>query len=280
MLKSLSSNASYLSQGLSIGNTLYVTQEYYDRNNGLTIVIPAYNEESRIAPTLKGIVENIKNLKEVLVVFDGNDNTAGVASGFGPKIRVLEFSEKLGRGGAIIEGFKVASSEKICFVDADNSIPWYEIARVAEQVSVDRPVAVGSRWARGAKLLKRESLFKIISGRIWHYLIFLLMGIETKDVQCGVKCFYGPFLKKVLPSITTTNRMFDVSLIYNSKKMGANITEVGIEWSHNENTRMPYLHIIPIMFLYLIGMRFAHSKLGTSFHNLLQRLSVGMNRFH
>lgn len=246
----------------------------------LTIVIPAYNEADRISPTLRDIVYNIKNLHEVIVVFDGNDNTPEVARTFGEKVRVLEYPKKLGRGGAIIEGFRATNSSKVCFVDADNAIPWFEIVRLTNKVSEETPVVVGSRWSTGARILNREGLFKIFAGRVWHYIMLLFIGLETKDAHCGLKCFDGNYLKKILPSVRTTNRMFDVALLYNVKKTGRNVVEVGIEWSHNQDSRMPYIHIMPIMFLYLIGLKLAHSKLSGRFGNVFRKYAKIFNEFH
>lgn len=248
--------------------------------NDLTIVIPAYNEEDRIVPTLTDILGNISGIKEIIVVCDGKDNTPDVARSFGSKVRVLEFSCKLGRGGAILEGFKAANSGTICFVDADNSVPWYEIVRLSQMVNKSNPVVVGSRWTAGSKVVKKESTPKIIAGRGWHYLVMFLTGIHTKDVQCGLKFFEGEFLKELIPTIKTTNRMFDVSILYNSKIKGKEIHEVGIEWSHNENTRMPYIHVIPVMFLYLLGLKFAHSHMAKYFGPFLNILNSKFNEIH
>ena len=80
-----------------------------DGNNdlmyGLSVVIPAYNEEDRIVPILYGLTRD-DFVKEIIVVFDGNDGTEQVAKSFGDKVKVYTYSSKLGRGGAVIEGLK------------------------------------------------------------------------------------------------------------------------------------------------------------------------------
>lgn len=246
----------------------------------LSIVIPAYNEEDRISPTLQAIVDNISSLKEVVVVCDGNDNTPSIAKSYGEKIRVLEFPQKLGRGGAIIQGIKATTGDTVCVIDADNAAPWFEIVRLSSMVDGKNECVVGSRWVKDSKLIVREGTFKIIAGRVWHYLIYLILGLKTKDVQCGLKCFEGNFLRDVINNVTTTNRMFDLALLYNIKIRGVNIREVGIQWSHNTDTRMPYLHVIHIMFLYLIGLRIAHTKSPKKLSKLLTTYRNKFNAFH
>lgn len=253
---------------------------YKPKLQNLSIVIPAYNEADRISPTLKDLISNVKNLGEILVVFDGNDSTPTVAKSFGDKVRVLQYPKKLGRGGAVLQGLKDAQYGTVCFIDADNSAPWFEVQKVSNMVSKENPCVIGSRWTAGSKLLKREGYFKIFVGRVWRYLTFLLLGLEMKDAQCGLKCFDANMLKKVLPAVQTTNRMFDVSLLYNIKQLGYDIKEVGIQWSHNDDTRMPYIHIIPVMFMYLIGLRIAHSPVSQKYEYRLKKYAYAMNQFH
>ncbi len=252
---------------------------HFNDTGSFSIVIPAYNEENRISPILKGLNGN-ESIKEIIVIFDGNDNTPKVAESIGKNIKVIKYSKKLGRGGAIIEGLKAASGDVVVYADADNAAPWYEVLRLAKMVNEDNPCIVGSRWRRDSNLIKREGAFKIFVGRIWHYLIYFFLNVETKDVQCGLKCFSKELISEVLPSITTSNRLFDVDLIYNIKQKGYKIKEIGIDYNHNEDTKMPYIHMIPVMFLYLFGIRFAHSRFGQRFKKLLKLASNKLNEFH
>jgi dolichol-phosphate mannosyltransferase len=251
----------------------------FNNRRQLTVVIPAYNEEKRIGPILEGLVGSQK-VDNIIVIFDGNDRTPEVARTFGDIVKVYSYPSKLGRGGAIIEGLKMTNSDVVTVVDADNAAPWYEVVRLSQMVTINSPCVIGSRYTKDAKLLKRESYFKILAGRVWHYLIFFILGLEYKDVQCGLKCFRKEILKEVLPSVTITNRLFDVDLLFNIKKRGYKITEVGIDFVHNSDSRMPYLHVIPLMFLYLFGIRLAHSKVSRYFRKNLNRFSNKLNKMH
>src|SRR3989344_5442103 len=96
----------------------------------LSIVIPAYNEEKRIGRTLDNYLnffsKKIRNF-EIIVVLNGcKDNTFDIVKRFikkSNKIRYLIFKENIGKGGAIVEGFKTARGDLIGFVDADMATP-------------------------------------------------------------------------------------------------------------------------------------------------------------
>lgn len=227
--------------------------------NSYSIIIPAYNEEDRIAKTIIDLEENIPEIKEIIVVFDGSDNTAEIAAGSGKKVSVLKFERRLGKGGAIIEGFKVASGDVICYIDADGSSPWYEVKRICSMVSEELQAVVGSRWMMTSRVIRHEPLFNRIASRMFHYTVFALLGIRMKDTQCGLKAFQQDLAKALSQRVKITNRTFDVALLYHIHRMGINPLEVGIEWRHDDNTRMPILKVIPMMFMTIIGLRLRHT---------------------
>src|SRR3989344_8345313 len=96
--------------------------------NNLTIIIPAYNEERRIGKTLDDYCRFFNKIKldyKLLVLLNGcKDNTLDVVKKYKKKHSKIEYKnikEAIGKGGAVIEGFKIANTDLIGFVDADNS---------------------------------------------------------------------------------------------------------------------------------------------------------------
>src|SRR5688572_16044990 len=90
------------------------------------LLIPAYNEEERIGPVLRDFAEyfrrNYRGNFSLVVVLNGcRDNTLGVVQGVAqeyPSIRALEFPAPIGKGGALIEGLKLAQqADLIGYVD-------------------------------------------------------------------------------------------------------------------------------------------------------------------
>lgn len=84
----------------------------------VAIIIPAKDEELRIARVLVAASES-KLAGEVIVVSDGStDRTADIARKF-KQVRVVELKENLGKGGAMLAGVRATEADIVCFVDAD-----------------------------------------------------------------------------------------------------------------------------------------------------------------
>ena len=96
----------------------------------LRLLIPAYNEEERIGPVLREYARHFREFYagafEIVVVLNGcRDNTLGVVEGVArefTEVRFLNFPGAIGKGGALIEGLKLApSADLIGYVDADGA---------------------------------------------------------------------------------------------------------------------------------------------------------------
>ncbi len=83
----------------------------------VAIIIPAKDEEQRIAQVLLAALES-KLADQIIVVSDGStDRTALVARKF--KVDVVDLKQNVGKGGAMVEGVKATTADIVCFVDAD-----------------------------------------------------------------------------------------------------------------------------------------------------------------
>ena len=113
--------------------------------HSLLLLIPAYNEERRLEPVLRDYAryfkEHYQGKFQLVVVLNGcMDDTIGVVRRVGadyPAVSALEFSEAIGKGGALIEGLKLAPlADTIGYVDADGATPphaFHELARRIDQ---------------------------------------------------------------------------------------------------------------------------------------------------
>ncbi|MBN2517873.1 MAG: glycosyltransferase [Candidatus Altiarchaeota archaeon] len=194
----------------------------------LSIVIPAYNEEQRISDVLN----NYKTLKsEIIVVADGSDKTAEIARRAG--VRVLEFKERLGKGGAIIEGFKAAKGDVLSFVDCDTAVTPHEFSRllgVFREKKCD--VLVGSRRLADSETRKKQPWGRRISSRLFNYFVRAVFRLKIKDTQCGIKFFKSESVKPLLDEIKHKGFEFDVELLWRLKKTGRKIVEEPVSWQH------------------------------------------------
>ena len=234
---------------------------------GISIVIPAWNEEDRLARTLERYLPALESRGEpfeVVVVVDGvRDRTAEVAGEYADRhVRVLRFSHKLGKGGAVLAGIRASWYEYVGYLDADGPISPEEMYGMVDYLRGDVDCVVASRWVRGATGSGAEPLFNRVAGRGWNFLARSLLFLPIRDTQAGAKFFKGTLARSLLRSVTLTNRAFDVDLLYHVRKGGGRVKEIPAQWKHDRATRMPIGRAMPVMFVSMLGLRVVHSPVG------------------
>lgn len=223
-----------------------------------SLVIPAYNEEKRIRPFLEHIESELPLEWEIIIVADGDDRTADIAKSFGNRFTVYEYGHKLGKGGAILEGFKKANGEVIGYVDADGALKASEILRVFNGVNNDSPVAIGSRWVNGSRILTKQPVLRVILGRLYHYVTFAFLGIKQKDTQCGLKAYRKELIHEIIGKLTLTNLSIDTAIIYHCKLLNQKILEVPVSWQDIGGSKFHPLKSAIVMFGTVVGLRIVH----------------------
>jgi glycosyltransferase involved in cell wall biosynthesis len=205
----------------------------------LLLLIPAYNEEARIEPVLREYAaffqKNYTGDFQLVVVLNGcRDNTLGAvrraAQDF-PSIRWLDFPDPIGKGGALIEGLKLAShAEIIGYVDADGATGPAAVLQIIPHLKT-ADCAVGSRWLPGSVLLKAQPKFRQVISRCFHLIVELLLRLHIKDTQCPCKLMRRAAVEKIHPYLRIADLAFDVNLLMAIKQAGFRILEVPIEWT-------------------------------------------------
>jgi glycosyltransferase involved in cell wall biosynthesis len=193
---------------------------------------------------------------EVIVVVDGHrDRTADAARQYASRgVRILEFPQKLGKGGAVLAGMKEARFDYVGYLDADGPIPPDEMLQLVAALGESDGV-IASRWVRGSTVLRREPIFNLVAGRAWNFLTRSLLFLPLRDTQCGAKFFRRSVVGPTLRAISLTNRAFDVDLLYHLRKRGHDVREIAVTWTHDPDTRMPIGRAVPVMFLSIVGVR-------------------------
>ncbi len=227
--------------------------------NGVSLIIPAWNEERRLPAALDQYIPLLEGSKlpfEVIVVADGvTDKTIEVAAHYSKRgVRVLRFGTKLGKGGAIIEGFKNARYDLVGFLDADAPVTPQDLSRMLSLLSI-ADGAIASRWVNGSSGESTEPLSRRFFSRIWNLMVRGILGLSVYDSQCGAKFFRREAVLKILPEVTLTNWAFDVSLLFHLERAGLTIEEVPVNWNVDFDTKMQLEKAVPAMFLSLIGIR-------------------------
>lgn len=221
----------------------------------LSLIIPAYNEEDRIGAVVSKYSNRFQN-HEIIVVCDGSDNTPCIVeklSKINPNIKLLSCEKRLGKGGAIIEGFEVANGAKIGFIDADESVEPNDLRRMFDTLS-DADGVIASRRLKDSNILVKQSLKRRIASKTFNIIVRAIFGLKFKDTQCGAKVFKKEAIKDVLSALKTKGFEFDVELLWRLKKKGYKIIEFPITWKHSEGSTFS-LSNAPKMFFSLLKVR-------------------------
>ena len=227
-----------------------------------SIIIPAYNEEKRIRNTLIKYADFFRNTKksfEILVVLNGcKDRTIDVVKDVGKKyneIKYANYDEAIGKGGALLEGFKLANGDLITYTDADGATLPETLYELSEKIS-DYDGIIGSRWIKGARILKKQPIARRIASRGFNLLTRLILGLNYKDTQCAAKVFKKKTINKIKDKVERTNFAIDAVILYHMKKEGFRIKEEPITWEDKEFSTLRIRKVIPNMLMALIKTRF------------------------
>ncbi|TDA66876.1 MAG: glycosyltransferase family 2 protein [Chloroflexi bacterium] len=207
------------------------------------MIIPALNEEKRLPATLETIrvfLNQQNYLSEVLVVDSGSsDRTLQIAQDFAgsnPVVRVLH-EEQRGKGRAVRAGMLAARGKYRFFGDADLSMPIEEINRFLPPQLPDPQVVIASREVAGS-VRYGEPEIRHLSGRVFNTLVRWIALPGLQDTQCGFKLFRDDIAEDVFQRQTIFGWTFDVEVLYIARLHGYTITEVGVPWYYNADSKV------------------------------------------
>lgn len=220
----------------------------------LSIVIPAYNEEGRLPPSLEKIVAYLHNqsyTSEILVVENGStDATSAVVQAFidaqrapDEQVRLLLLHSNPGKGAAVKCGMLAAQGDYRFICDADLAMPIEEIAKFLPPTlaggSFD--IAIASRELPGA-VRYDEPVYRHVMGRVFNWLVRILAVSGIQDTQCGFKMFTREAAQILFPLQRIDGWGFDVEVLYIALRHGMRLTEVPINWYYQSDSRVRPVH--------------------------------------
>ena len=227
-----------------------------------SIVVPAYNESTRIAASLEKVLTYVHAEgwnAEVIVVNDGSrDNTAEIVRSFAaedPVIRLLENPGNRGKGYSVRNGMLHARGKILIFSDADLSSPIEEAAKLLHALDQGADIAIGSRWLRAETQTQRQPLHRQLFGRIFNLMLRITLGLKFKDTQCGFKAFKKPAAAAIFPLQKIERWGFDPEILFLARKFGFRVQEIPVAWGHSGETRINPIADGFRMFLEMIRIR-------------------------
>ena len=242
----------------------------------LLLLIPAYNEEARIEPVLRQYAtffqRNYAGAFQLVVVLNGcRDNTLGVVQRVAkefPAIRWLDFPAPIGKGGALIEGLKLAGNvEVVGYVDADGATPPHAYLDLVKKIGAADCI-IGSRWVPGAVIHQSQAGNRRFASRVFHGIVQTLFWMNIRDTQCGAKVMRRAVVEKIHPTLRIADMAFDINLLVSIKRAGFTILEVPTEWTDQAGSKVALARSSLTMFLSVVRVRLIYSP----FYQLLRPL--------
>jgi dolichyl-phosphate beta-glucosyltransferase len=227
----------------------------------IAVIVPAFNEEARILPTLQRMVEYLASSGRawsVTVVSDGStDDTEDVVrrvSRSEPRVSLVAYSPNRGKGHAVRTGVMAAEGDLILVSDADLATPIEELEKL-EGALEGRDIAIGSRPLRESRLEVRQPWHREMLGRAFNLLVQALAVRGIHDTQCGFKLFRRDAAKDVFARCSLDGFGFDFEALMIARDLGYRIAEVPVRWRHQAGSKVVLMRDGPRMIAELVMLR-------------------------
>ncbi|MEI8380648.1 MAG: dolichyl-phosphate beta-glucosyltransferase [Planctomycetota bacterium] len=201
-------------------------------DHDLTVVIPAYNEESRLPKTLtdaKAYLDQWGIDYRVIVVDDGSkDQTSSLAFAYGPRFSTIR-QPNGGKGSAVRRGLLAATGHVVAFTDADLPYDLVSLKSAYETVKAGQADAVfGSRdMTDSASLVERQFLRTLASG-VFRGIVTFLVSRQVRDTQCGLKIFSRSAAQAIFSRTKINGFAFDAEAVFLAHCLDLRIQKVPV----------------------------------------------------
>lgn len=228
----------------------------------LSLVIPAYNEEGRLPPSLQLVRRDLEQgprSYEVLVVDDGSrDRTAELVEAARedwPQLKLIHLPSNGGKGAAVRAGMLAAEGRLRLFSDADLSTPLTELAKLAAALAEGAEVAIGSRALPGSTIELHQPFPRELMGKTYNQFLRRLVLPGIHDSQCGFKLFTARAARVCFGPLRNPGFGFDAEVLVRARLQGMRITEVPVIWRDASGTRVSSLRDGGRMLADLLALR-------------------------
>ncbi|MER6465916.1 dolichyl-phosphate beta-glucosyltransferase [Streptomyces sp. NPDC001228] len=211
----------------------------------LSVVIPAYNEEARLGPTLDAVTRYLADHEsrfgtwEVIVSDDGStDGTREVAALGRPRVRLVTADRNRGKGNALRLGVAASTGRRVLVTDADLAAPIEELDQLDKALGEGCVAAIGSRAVPGAEISDHQSRLRELLGRAGNLLIRATAVPGIRDTQCGFKLFDGDRGRAAFAGSRLDGWGIDVEVLQHLHRDGGTIAEVPVRWSHQPGSKV------------------------------------------
>jgi glycosyltransferase involved in cell wall biosynthesis len=192
----------------------------------LTVFFPCHNEQGNVERVTRQAVEigrRITDDLEVLIVDDGSrDRTAEIAAALAEEIsevRVVSHEVNRGYGAALRSGYRAATKDWIFYTDGDGQFDLGDLPGVIEGLG-DHDIFSGVRSNR------QDSLLRKINAHLWNLLIWAVIGLRLRDIDCAFKLLPANFIHSI--EIESDGAMVDAEVLFLAAHTGLDIQQLSV----------------------------------------------------
>ena len=208
------------------------------------IAVPVYNEAPHLAARiteLRRFLDESFPFRALVLIVDNasTDDTMAVATELAaalPGVAALHLPRK-GRGYALRNAWTTSTAPVVAYMDVDLSTSLSALLPlVAPLLSGHRDIAIGTRLARGARVVrgpKRELI-----SRAYNLLLKLSLRGRFSDAQCGFKALRREAAQQLLPLVEDDEWFFDTELLVTADRLGLRLSEVPVDWVDDPDSRV------------------------------------------
>jgi len=237
-----------------------------------------YNEEKRIAKTIKALLEGVSfdglKLEKVIFVDDGSkdktklkikEQKSKIERKLKAKIRIISYTKNRGKGYAIKKGMLASKSDYTLMFDADMSTGIKEFKKFLPYIKENVPVIIGTRKNGESIVVKHQPLYRELLGRGFTLLSNIILDTWVTDFTCGFKAFSKIAKDRIFTNTIVDRWSYDAEILYLARKMNFKIQEISVIWNNDERTKVNLIKDLPETLADLIKIRLHDYNLLISF---------------
>jgi len=199
-----------------------------------------YNEAERIERCVSEVEKKVRSFTrsyEIIIAEDGStDGTDIIAARLAktnPRVKLLHSKPRLGKGKAIKRALRAARGDVIVYLDTDLATSLEYLPKIVEAVQRHGGMAIGSRYVDGSNVIR--PLSRTIFSIAYNLLARILLGDGVMDHQCGFKALSKNLARTLSNKVKSNGLFFDTEMIVWAKRLGYEVTEIGVEWREFRN---------------------------------------------
>ncbi len=209
----------------------------------VSLVLPAYNEASRIRRTVNVVAEELTAISrsfEIIIAEDGStDGTDKIARALARErhyVRHLHSDTRLGRGRALKRAFKLAKGDILVYIDVDLATDIAHLEELIDYIRAGYDIATGSRMLKGSEV--NRSITRSIASKGFNLLTRVILNSSLRDHQCGFKAFKRDSLFAILDEVRDNHWFWDTEILIRAQRAGYRIKEFPVRWRSPSDTRV------------------------------------------